>query len=157
MTSSTSPLEQAFNPKRLGELIAPVTCVFLCVAVLTCCSRRQDISTALNAADAFHSQLARGQYEQIFSEATPEFQNSISRDGSRTLFARIIKGLGNPESSSFTRVQVNHMPAGSFIVAQSRTKFEKGEAIENFTWRVNEGKPFLVAYTVSSPLLTRNP
>src|SRR5690348_1858042 len=78
-------------------------------------------------------------------------------DGPRNnagFFARIRNKLGMPTSSEPTSVQVNHMAAGTLINARFRTRFEKAEAQENFTWRIQEGRPRLVGYSVNSPLLS---
>ena len=45
------------------------------------------------------------------------------------------------------------MPSGTFFFAQYETRFQKGSARENFTWRVENGKLRLVGYFVASPLL----
>jgi hypothetical protein len=45
------------------------------------------------------------------------------------------------------------MTAGVFIQAIYQTHFEKGDAQEDFTWRVEAGTPRLMGYQISSPLL----
>jgi hypothetical protein len=48
---------------------------------------------------------------------------------------------------------MNHMLSGTLIVAHFRARFEKAEAQENFTWRIEDGRAHLVSYSVNSPLL----
>jgi len=51
-------------------------------------------------------------------------------------------------------VHVDKTPAGRFSSAQFETRFEHGTAQENFSWKIEGGRPYLVAYVVSSPLLS---
>ena len=73
-------------------------------------------------------------------------------DAGRVFFSRVSNTLGAPVSSNPITVRENHMPAGVFIQAIYQTHFEKGDAQENFTWRVEAGTPHLEGYRVSSPL-----
>ncbi len=114
------------------------------------------VSITERAVDEFHERLRSLQDERIISDATPEFQKSM-RAESRVFFVRIRKTLGTPRRSRPISVHVNHMPAGTFIAAQYETSFEKGDAQEDFTWRIQEGKPLLLGYHVSSPLLLTDP
>jgi hypothetical protein len=124
-----------------------------CLLLISCLTRRQDALVTQNAVDEFHQLLRAHQDQQIFARATPEFRKLMNLETTQALFTRVRKRLGAPAFSQPTRIQVNHMPGGTFILAQFRTRFEKAEAQENFTWRIQDGKARLVGYSVNSPLL----
>jgi hypothetical protein len=73
-------------------------------------------------------------------------------DAGRVFFSRVTNILGAPVSSNPISVFENHVPAGVFIQARYHTHFEKGDAQEDFTWRVEAGTTHLAGYQVSSPL-----
>src|SRR5260370_18567130 len=94
------------------------------------CSLRQDFTVIRGAVDELHHRLEAQQDELIFTEATPEFQKSMSPQTCHTFFARIRRKFGTLSSSQQTGFRVNHTLGGTFVDAQYRTKFEKGEADE---------------------------
>lgn len=121
--------------------------------LLASCSMRQNIPMAQAAVDEFHARLRVGEYDLILSDATPEFRHSIGEEALRSFLARVRNVLGAVDQSQLINLRVNHMPSGTFFFAQHETRFQKGSARENLTWRVENGKLRLVGYFVASPLL----
>jgi hypothetical protein len=117
------------------------------------CNLKQDTTTAERALSELHSRLTDHQDDQIFIEATPEYQKAMSAESSREFFKRIRSKLGTPHASTPIRIQANHTPAGIFLVCQFHTSFDNGSAQENVTWHLQDGKARLVVYQVVSPLL----
>lgn len=111
------------------------------------------MSAAQGAVDEFHHQLDTAQDELVWRQAAREFQHSMTIDDTHALFARIRSGLGPSQSSRAVQLHVNHMPAGTFMTARFKTKFGKGEAEEDFSWVVRDGKPRLLGYFVKSASL----
>jgi hypothetical protein len=124
----------------------------LLLAILCSCISTQHFRTAQDALDKFHQRLRAGEFEKILNDATPEFRRSMGADAGRLFFSRVTTILGAPVSSSPIGVRENHMPAGVFVQASYHTHFEKGDAQEEFTWRLEAGTPHLAGYQVSSPL-----
>jgi|SRR5271166_2779056 len=120
--------------------------------ILYSCISTQHFRPAQDALDTFHKRLKDHEIGKILSDATPEFRRSMGEDAGRVFFLRISNVLGAPVLSSPIGVRENHMPAGVFIQASYHTHFEKGDAQEDFNWRVEAGTPHLAAYHVSSPL-----
>lgn len=124
-----------------------------CFMVLISCSEERNVSIAQSAVDELHNLLKAQADEVIYAEATVEFQKSMDAAASRAFFERIRRNLGAPHVSRLISIRVNHMPAGTFLVCQFQTSFDKGDAQENVTWRLQNGKPRLVGYYLRSPLL----
>ncbi len=129
-----------------------VACGCLMLLMLSC-SFKQELSMTRSAVEGFHNRLEAQEDKQILTDATPEFRKSMNAETGGTLFARIRRKLGSPRVSKPISIRVNRMLTGTFIVAQFETSFDKGDAQENFTWRLQDGKPRLDAYSVNSPLL----
>jgi hypothetical protein len=115
---------------------------------------KQNLSMAQLAVDGFHQSLKVHDDGAIAVDVAPAFYQSVGVEARRAYLARIRSTLGAPVSSSPINVHVDHMPAGTFLSARYQTHFEKGEAQEDFSWRIENGRPYLVAYSAASPLLT---
>jgi hypothetical protein len=124
----------------------------LLLAILCSCISPQHFKPAQDALDTFHQRLRAHEFEKILKDATPEFRRSMGGDAGRVFFSRVSDTLGAPVSSNPIGVRENHMPAGVFIQASYNTHFEKGDAQENFTWRVDAGTLHLAGYQINSPL-----
>jgi hypothetical protein len=125
----------------------------LFLILLAGCSMKQDLSMAQRAADGFHQSLKAHADGTIAVDVAPAFYEVVGMEARRTYLARIRSTLGAPVSSSLLNVHVDHMPAGTFLSARYQTHFEKGDAQEDFSWRIENGRPYLVAYTAASRLL----
>jgi hypothetical protein len=121
--------------------------------ILCSCISGQHFKAAEDARDRFHQRLRAHEFEKILNDATPDFRKSMSDDAGPVFFSRVSNILGAPISSKPVTVRENHMTAGVFIQAIYQTHFEKGDAQEDFTWRVEAGTPRLMGYQISSPLL----
>jgi hypothetical protein len=109
--------------------------------------------SAITATNEFHHHLEAAEFEKILADATPEFKKRTTVERSTASFDQIRTKLGKPNISQPTNIQIKHMPAGKIIVIQFQTRFEKGNAQETFTWRIEASMPRLISYSVSSPLL----
>jgi len=127
---------------------------FACLLVIVSCHAKQDASIAESALGQLHNHLTGQEDDQIFADAAPEYQKSMNVEANHAFFNRIRRKLGAPHASKPISIQVNHMPAGTFMLCQFQTSFDKGNAQENVTWHLQDGKPRLVVYQVISPLLT---
>ena len=125
------------------------------VALCSCVSK-EHFKPAQAALDAFHSQWKGREFDKILANGTPEFRKAMGEDAGRAFFSRVSSVLGAPVSSNPISVRENHMPAGVFIQASYDTHFEKGDAQEDFNWRIEAGTSHLAGYRVSSPLLAGN-
>ena len=138
---------------RLGLGWSTLALLLLFLMLLTACSMKQDISMAQRAAEGFHQSLRVHQDGAITVDVAPGFYQAVGVQGRRAYLARIRSALGAPVSSSLINVHVDHMPAGTFLSARYQTQFENGNAQEDFSWRIENGRPYLVAYVAASPLL----
>ncbi len=127
----------------------------LLLVLLPGCSMKQDMSMAQRAVNEFHASLKAHKEGDVAVDVSPRFYQSVDVGARRAYLARIRSTLGAPLSSSPINVHVDHMPAGTFLSARYRTHFEHGDAQEDFSWQVENGRPYLVAYAVTSPVLAQ--
>jgi hypothetical protein len=129
----------------------PAPAVFL--LLLSGCLMKQDLATAQQAVDEFHQSLKVHEDGAITVDVAPAFYQAVGMQARRAYLARVRSRLGPPVSSSPVNVHTDHMPAGTFLSARYQTHFENGDAQEDFSWRIESGRPYLAAYTAASPLL----
>ena len=105
------------------------------------------------AVNQFHAQFNAGQYEQIYSQAAPEFQQSASKDEIIALFQHLHERLGDAQSTTRTGWNATATTGGSFVTVVYDTKFSSGDGVETFRWHSTGGKMLLVNYNVNSRAL----
>jgi len=130
-----------------------VASLALCVFPLGC-SMKQDLEMAQHGADELHQSLKSHPDGKLPIRTAPLFYQSVDPSEREAYFAQVRAVLGVPLSSSTVGVHVDKMPAGRFLSARYETRFEYGTAQEDFSWKIEGGQPYLVAYIVSSPLLS---
>jgi len=106
--------------------------------------------------DTVTSDLARGDYEKIYADASEEWRRTARADESRANLERIRQTLG----SVLSRAQLSAQERGSggseqgrTLVVSYNTKFERADAIETFTLVEREGRWLLARYAVNSNAL----
>ena len=97
--------------------------------------------------------MTRGAYGEILRSATPDFQNATTE----TDFAKAMEGvrqrLGVWQSSDEPIWRVFADISGQTVTLVYNSRFERGMAIEEFVWRVQQGRPALGGYHVKSSAL----
>ncbi|MDQ1589739.1 MAG: hypothetical protein QOG71_366 [Pyrinomonadaceae bacterium] len=104
--------------------------------------------------DMVTSDLARGDYEKIYADASEEWRRTARAEESRANLERIRQTLG----SVLSRAQLSAQERGDggqgrTLVVSYNTKFERADAIETFTLVEREGRWSLARYVVNSNAL----
>ena len=106
----------------------------------------ENMRLATIAANRFHAQFNADQFQAIYDEATPAFQNG----GGRTLLLSAMKQskerFGNVLHAE--KVAANAFPGGEVRFVYN-TRCEKGDTTEFFVWRANGKTATLVHYQIS--------
>ena len=106
-----------------------------------------------DAALRFHEQLNLGDYKGICEDGTEPFRYPPNCEGFLTTLTTIHKKLGNSISSTPKNLTWKITAGGLFIIAQYESTFEKGSAIETFTWRDSRKRLETDAYNIESDAL----
>lgn len=86
------------------------------------------------AVSEFHQKLNNEQYEDICQDADEHFAGTERHDETVKLLEAIHTKLGSAGVNELTNIRVNATTNGTFIVGQFKTTFERGTAVETFTW-----------------------
>ena len=132
-----------------------VTAVVLAFLMWQCGSAIQagrKLSAA--AVQHFHEQLNGEQYGVIIDEADDGFRhNGTTREQTMRFFKVVHTKLGSAGETSLRNITVQATPGGSFVVTVYQTKFDRGQAIERFTWMKRKGELLLYGYNIQSNAL----
>jgi hypothetical protein len=147
----------AARPNTLRVLLA----CSLVFALLPACGVGQKRSGlppgAQSSIDNITADIARGDYEKIYTEAAEEWRQTAKPEESRANLERIRKRLGNVLSRAPLGAQERERSdsdlAGHTLVISYNAKYERADAIETFTLVERQGRWLLARYAVNSNAL----
>jgi hypothetical protein len=73
-----------------------------------------------------------------------------------TFLGSVHRKLGNSRETSFQTINVQSMTNGTFITTIYDTRFERGDAVESFTWRKHGTGLVLLRYNIQSNTLVND-
>ena len=109
-----------------------------------------------DAVRRFHSQLDTGAYESIVRDSDTAFQKADSPEELLKFLAGVHSKLGTSRSFIRGGIFVNASTNGTFIKVDYTTEFQKGSAVEVFTWRKATDGLKLVGYHIESKTFFTN-
>ncbi len=137
---------------RCSRLANVAVLLAAAVLILPACSPVKAKQLAEAGVTKFHAQLEAEQYQEIFSQASSEFQKSGTEAELMEFFSAVHRKLGGVQNSQEQGFFINYGTAGTMVTLTYKTDFANGQASEQFVWRVGE-QPSLVSYRVDSRAL----
>lgn len=116
----------------------------------TSCSTADDIVHAKQASAVLHDHFNNQRYDTILVQASDEYRQSVSVEQNRELFRGLRDKLGTATDSNVVGFRTMFSDAGRSLILTCSTKYQRGEAIETFTWRLTDGKILLMGYQVNN-------
>lgn len=111
---------------------------------------------ANTATREFHQRLNDGQCEEICREADERFTSTSTQEDVVKFLEAVHTKLGNARASTLEGIHVNTTPGGTLLVTSYKTMFDRGPAIETFTWKKSSGALRLYGYNIQSKALVLN-
>jgi Protein of unknown function (DUF4019) len=96
----------------------------------------------------FHQRLNGGRYEEIYEKADEGLAGSGKHDELVKFLQAVHTKLGNAAVENLVNMRVNATTGGTFIVARYNTTFERGSAVETFTWIKSRSALKLYGYDI---------
>lgn len=159
-TTPTPPpnLGYAPSPKRvLWKWSLGATVVILAFLIWQCGSTLYaGRGLANTAAREFHERLNGAQYDEICLHADEGFTGTGNRDATARFLEAVHTKLGNAGASNLVNIRVNSTTGGNFIVTEYKTTFDRGSAVETFTWKKSNDALKLYGYNIQSNALVLN-
>lgn len=101
----------------------------------------------------FRARAAQTSFSEIYWRAAPEFRQSATEEQFLRVMTAMNRKLGSWTSAGEPGWNVTRGTAGQVVSLTYQSLFAKGAVSEQFTWRIEDGEPVLLAYHVNSPLL----
>jgi len=120
------------------------------VALASACSPASDVPLATAAADNFHKQLNAGAFDAIYGNSDRLMKNAGPAKGFVELLSGIHNKLGDFKSAEAPGWNDQVTTNGHFVTLIYQSKYARGAAQENFTFRIDSGRATLVGYHISA-------
>ena len=98
----------------------------------------------------FHALFNEEKFDEIYDSADPEFQKTASKEKFREFISAIHRKLGKVASTTNQGWKINNFNLKTYVNMQQETTYESGKATETFTYMMEDGKPVLHGYHISS-------
>lgn len=123
---------------------------------LAACSAGADVPKATEAVADFRKHMAEGKCDAIYGTAAAEFRGATSKERWHQLCEVFRTKLGAFNSGNQTGWNDQYVNGLHLITLTYETSFVRGEGIEQFTYRIDNGKAKLAGYHVNSDALIIN-
>lgn len=118
------------------------------------CSQEQNRQLGQQGVDRFRARFASGEYQRIYDEGDPDLHKATNAADFSRMLETAQRRLGRFQGSVLRTHQENwRLDRGLVMTFIYDTDFVGGKAQEEFTWRVRDGRPILLGYKVTSPVL----
>lgn len=115
-----------------------------------------DVAASEKAVDAFHDDANAGKFDDIYFASGEEMQRSADVAEFEEFLGAVQRKLGKAGNTTQRGWQVNIVNGQTLTVLNMETIYEKGRAVETFTFKSSPNGPVLVGYNIQSPALVIN-
>lgn len=130
--------------------------VVLVFAGLASCSSGDHIATAEQGVAEFRQFMEAQEFAKVYANGSEELRKSTSEAEMTKILGALSSKLGKVKTAQKSGWHVNFHTSGTFVTLGFKTEFEKGTGVEQFIFRISDGRPMLVSYNVNSPALLIN-
>ena len=129
------------------------TLIIAACLMLMACSGGEDVAMAEQGVEGFHAQLNAERFEAIHDGAGAEWKSATTKPDAIKLFSAVRAKLGPFKSGKQDGWRVNYDSGGKTVVVQYKSEFQRGAAVETFTFKESGERLQLVGYNINSPTL----
>jgi len=134
-----------------------ITFTLVLIFLLTSCSKSTfDTKKEENLASVFHKRLSNEAYEEIYNNATEDFQSSGNKEEFINFLKTIRTTLGPIKEEYVKDWSINNTSKARFINLTYETHFEKDIAAESFVFTTQDKVTKLHRYNIKSDYLLNN-
>jgi hypothetical protein len=123
-----------------------VTLLSLCCLTVSRVEFDVDRQTAVRETDNFHRLFNEQRFEDIYELTDRRARETKSKQGLISILAGLRSERGPISKSDVIDAKIEVRSTYREVHLAFRTKFEKGEAVEKFTWYVSDNEASLFSY-----------
>jgi hypothetical protein len=128
----------------------------LTVLLLLSCSSKEQFEMAQACINRFHELLAAKKFDQIYAEASTDLKKSTTSADFSKFLAAIDRKLGVFRTAVNKNWSINYGTGGTLVTLSDQSQYEKGSALETFSFVISNGKAMLNGYNIQSQELLIN-
>jgi hypothetical protein len=117
------------------------------------CGSNKDIGLARVAVTQLHSQIDNEQFADIYAQADEGFRAATKQQEFYEFISAVHRKLGKVQDASQRSFFVNFTMSGTIVRLNYATKFEQGDAQEEFFWKIKGSQAVLLGYHINSTTL----
>ena len=114
------------------------------------CGETPDLGAADQVVSAFHGELDREAYDEIWTTTSTAFKGVTTQTDFRKIMLAVHTKLGKVKKSVRVGWQKGMNTGGSYTQIKMETNFEKGKGQEEFIIQVEGGHPVISGYHINS-------
>jgi hypothetical protein len=126
-----------------------IVIVIITAVVFAGCSMSADTKVAEQAVTNFHQMLDAGQIDAIYDASADDLKRVTTHERFVTFLGSVHGRLGNTKSSNEKKWFVNYNTSGKFVTLTYSTTYDGGNAVEEFVYRLQDGKALLAGYHIN--------
>jgi hypothetical protein len=140
---------------KAGWTLVAILFVVFAVIALWSCGKGSYHNYCLSsaAAEHFHQQLDRGDFESIHEDASDEFRRAGSHADAIKFLETVHVKMGNSGKMSIKGFHMHWSNRRIFVDQVYDTQFTLGQGRESFIWMIEQDEPRLYSYRIDSPNL----
>jgi hypothetical protein len=127
------------------------------LAGLAACSPGSDVPAAERGVAAFHAALDSGRYGEIYAASSAEMKQTTSVQDFTKLLEAVHGRLGRFRAGTTRSWNDSRTTSGRFVSLDYAATYERGGAVENFVFRIDDARAALAGYHVDSRALVEAP
>ncbi len=139
--------------KKQNLINTAICLVIILLISLACSSFTQGKAAGEKAVEIFHAQMNEEKFDEIYNQASKEFQTSDNKEAIIKFLQTVHKKLGVIGKSTSQGWHVNTTPAGTVVNLTYQTEFAQDTATESFIFFMNGEEAKLTGYNVNSKKL----
>ena len=139
------------KPGRTWRFSAPAAKGFLYLPAMlaVACNAFEYVPLCEQATREFHSSLNSQEYRQVLGTADEAFRSAQSVAQFESSAESNLERFGPFIDGTLTYKHVNVGAGGTVVSLQYTSEFQKGWACEELRWRIVDGVPRLLAYSIA--------
>jgi hypothetical protein len=128
--------------------------IFISVLLMGGCGSGDDLRIAREGAAHVHAQMDNEQFANTYSQADDAFRAATKRQDFLDFISAVHRKLGKVQNVSHGGYFVNFSTSGTQLRLNYHTKFEQGDAQEEFIWKIKGKQAALAGYHINSNALS---
>ena len=140
----------------MGRNMQRILAALFAILLLAGCSASEDISVAEKGITKFHRQLNAGEFDAIYDDASKDMKHATHPKQFVPLLEAVHRKLGKFKKGKVAGWNVNYTTGGNLVSLGYEAEYERGNAAENFVFRMDEKEALLAGYHINSAALIIN-